>query len=385
MQVITYKFELKPSTMQERKFAVFIGQSRFVWNQLLALIQEKRKLGEKVSISPFGLTYLITELKAKFEWLSEAHVHTLQESAKNLANAFKRWFSWLKTKKGRKVGAPRFKSKRDANQSFRYKSGIKVDGNKVWLPKIGWVRYRNSRDVIGKIKTASVKKSPTGKWFVSISCEREFNHLPVVDSVVGVDVGLSHFATLNDGTKIDNPRWFRRGQRKLKHLQQSLSRKVKGSSNRQKAKLAVAIQHERVTNQRRDFQHKLSTKLINENQVIGVESLSLAGLMKTRLAKSFGDAGLGAFLGMLKYKAEWYGRTVVEADRFYPSSKTCSECEEKNESLQLSDRIWQCACGVTHDRDINAAINLRNVAVGYIETLNACGDSVSRGVIHATV
>jgi putative transposase len=363
--------------MQERKFAVFVGQSRFVWNQLLALIQEKRKLGEKVSITPFGLSYLITELKTKFEWLSEAHIHTLQESAKNLANSFKRWFNWLKSKKGRKVGTPRFRSKRDANQSFRYKSGIKVEGNKVWLPKIGWVRYRNSRDVIGKIKTASVKKSHTGKWFVSIACEREFNQFPVVDSVVGVDVGLSHFATMSTGEKIDNPRWFRKGQRKLKRLQQSLSRKVKGSSNRQKAKLAVAVQHERVANQRKDFQHKLSTKLINENQVIGVESLSLVGLVRTRLAKSFSDAGLGAFLGMLKYKAEWYGRTVVEADRFYPSSKTCSVCGEINESLQLSDRAWQCGCGASHDRDINAAVNLRNVAQGHWETLNACGEGVS--------
>jgi putative transposase len=375
MQTITYKFELKPNASQQQKFAVFAGQSRFVWNQLLAIIKEKRANSEKVVITPFGLSYLITELKQKFEWLSEAHIHTLQESAKNLANSFKRFFDWVKTRKGRKSGPPKFKSKRFAKQSFRYKSGVKVLDSKVWLPKIGWVRFRKSRDVIGEIKTATVKKSATGKWFVCITAKREIEPLPVRESIIGVDVGLRHYATLSDGTQIDNPRWLRKGLAKLARLQRSLCRKVKGSNNRNKAKLAVAIQHERISNQRRDFQHNLSTKLVNENQVIGVESLNLAGLIRTRLSKSFADAGLGSFLEMLKYKCDWYGRTLVEADRFYPSSKTCSCCGVVNAALAMEES-WECVCGAKHNRDVNAAINLRNVAAGYAETQNACGAGV---------
>lgn len=384
MQTVTYKFELKPNASQRQKFAVFAGQSRFVWNQLLALVKEKRSAGEKVSITPFGLSYLITELKQRIEWLGESHTHCLQESARHLANSFKRFFDWCKTRKGRKCGPPRFKSKRNCKQSFAYKSGIKVLDSKVWLPKIGWVRFRKSREVLGEIKTASVKRSPTGKWFVCITAKREIEQLPTNDSIIGIDLGLSHYATLSDGTKIDNPRWLRKGLVKLAKLQRSLCRKVKGSSNRTKAKLAVARQHERIANQRKDFQHKLSTKLVVENQAIGVESLSLAGLVRTRLSKSFVDAGLGGFLEMLRYKCDWYGRTLVEADRFYPSSKTCSQCGQVNQSLQLSDRVWQCGCGVTHDRDVNAAINLRNLAVGHTDKQNACGAGVRHGAIYAT-
>lgn len=372
MQIIAYKYELRPTSEQANSFARFAGQCRFVFNELLKRSKDAYKAKEKYPLTAYGLSYEVTKLKGEIDWLSECHVHCLQESAANLAKAYKRWFSFLKTRKGPKAGAPRFKSKRTAKKSFRYKSGIKIDGNLVWLPKIGWVRFRNSRDAIGKLKGATVSQSASGKWFVSITAEVPIPNKPERTEAIGVDVGLSTFATLSTGEKIDNPRWIRRSERKLEQLQRSLSKKKKGSNNRAKAKKKLAIQHERVANQRKDFQHKLSTRLINENQVIGVENLNIAGLMKTRLSKSFGDAGLGEFLRQLKYKAEWYGRTLVEAGRFYPSTKTCSCCKHI-QKLSLSDRVWACdGCGEVHDRDVNAAINLKNFAVGYTENQNAC-------------
>jgi len=301
----------------------------------------------------------------------------LQESAKNLSGAYQRWFKWLKTRKGPKAGAPRFKSKRDSRRSFRYKSGIKVDGDKVWLPKIGWVRFRNSRDPIGKLKGATVSRSASGKWFVSITAEVPIPKKPERTEAIGIDVGLSTYATLSDGEKIDPPKWLRRSERKLKRLQRAVSTKKKGSANRAKAKQKVAKHHERVANQRKDFQHKLSTRLIDENQILGVETLAVGNMMRGNLGKSFGDAGLGEFLQKLSYKAEWYGRTLVKADRFFPSTKLCNCCRYKNDELKLSDREWECPrCGSSLDRDHNAAINLRNLAAGHADKENASGAAV---------
>lgn len=376
MQTLAYRYELRPTAEQKQAFYRFAGQCRFVYNELLRRSKDAHSSGEEYPLSAFGLCYEITKLKGEIEWLAECHTHCLQESAKRLALAYQRWFKWLKNRSGRRVGAPRFKSKRDGRQSFSYKSGIKVDGDKVWLPKIGWVRFRNSRDPIGKLKGATIRRSASGKWFVSITAERSVAPKLERTEVVGVDVGLSQFATLSTGEKIDNPRHLRRSERKLARLQRALSRKKKGSSSRAKAKQKVARLHERVANQRKDFQHKLSTKLVNENQVIGIEDLCLSGLIRTRLAKSFADAGLSEFLRQLRYKCEWYGRQLVVADRFFPSSKTCSVCGEKSE-LELSDRRWACgSCGTEHDRDVNAAINLKNLAAGHAESQNASGVAV---------
>jgi len=375
MKTLAYKYELRPTKSQDQMFHRFSGQCRFVFNELLRRSQDAYKKSEKFSLTAYGLCYEVTKLKREFEWLSECHVHCLQESVRNLAGAYKRWFDWLKTRKGTKTGSPRFKSKRLSRKSFTYKSGIKVDGDRVWLPKIGWVRFRNSRDPIGKLKRATVSQKASGKWFVSITAERPIANKPKRTEAIGVDVGLETFATLSTGEKIKSPKWLRRSAEKLRRLQQSLSRKKKGSSNLAKARVKVARQHERVANQRKDFQHKLSTRLVNENQVIGVEDLCLRGLVRTRLAKSFSDAGLGEFLRQLDYKSDWYGRLLKKADRFYPSTKTCNCCQQKSD-LKLSDRTWTCSgCGSFHDRDVNAAINLRNLAVGHTDN-NASGATV---------
>jgi len=373
MQIITYKYELRPTPEQERSFLGFAGQCRFVFNELLKRSKDAHESGERFPLSPMGLCYEVTKLKSEIDWLSGCHIHCLQESAANLAKAYQRWFNWLKTNKGPKTGAPRFKSKHNNQRSFSYKSGLRIDGDRVRLPKIGWVRFRNSRDAIGKLKRATVSRSASGKWFVSITAELPIAHKPLRTEVIGVDVGLSTYATMSTGEKVAPPKWLRRSEHKLKRLQRSLSKKKKGSANRAKAKKRVAIYHERVANQRKDFQHKLSTKLINENQVIGFETLAVKNLMKGRLGKSFADAGLGEFLRQLKYKAEWYGRDAVPADRFFPSTRLCSCCGFKNDNLSLSDRWWDCPdCGSHHDRDVNAAVNLRNLAMGHMDRQNAC-------------
>lgn len=378
MQFIAYKYELRPTAEQANSFTQFACQCRFVFNELLRRSKNSYRSKQKYPLTAFGLSYEVTKLKSEFEWLAECHVHCLQESAANLAKSYKKWFSFLETNKGPKVGPPRFKSKRTAKKAFRYKSGVKVDENRIWLPKIGWVRFRNSRDPIGKLKGATVSQNARGKWFVSITAECSIAHKAERSEIVGVDVGLSTFATLSTGEKIENPRWFRRGERKLARLQRSLARKKNGSANRAKMKQKVAVHYERVANRRKDFSHKQSTKLINENQVVSVESLCIAGLMQTRLSKSFGDAGLGEFIQQLEYKAEWYGRALIKADRFFPSTKLCNCCGKKNDNLSLSDRWWKChGCGKNHDRDINAAINLRNLAVGHTDKQNDSGADVS--------
>lgn len=380
MAIRTYKYRLEPTKEQEQKFHVFAGQCRFVWNRLLAMANESHKNGTDFSKTAFGLNYEITKLKAEFEWLSESHVHCLQESARSLSESFSRFFKWAKTRKGRKCGFPKFKSRHRGQASFGYKAGLKVDGDKLFLPKIGWVRFRNSRDPIGKLKSARVKQDCCGHWFISVQVETVIAYLPPVDSIAGIDVGLRVFATVCTGDKIEkisSPKFLAKSRRKLAKSQRRLSRKKKGSANRKKAKLVVAKLHRKVARQREDFQHKLSTRIVRENQTVCVEDLNVAGMFRGRLARSMSDAGLSKFLSMLKYKCEWYGRTLVEAHRFYPSSKTCSCCGQINSDLKMEE-FWECSgCCVSHNRDENASVNLRNVAMGYIETLNACGSDVS--------
>jgi putative transposase len=363
----SHKFKLRPTQEQQQLFVQFAGNSRFVYNELLSWSSQlyKRFGLSVVSRAKFGKR--ITQLKAQHDWLCLSHVHTLQSSADDLVSGYNRFF-----KNG--GGYPKFKSKHNTKQSFRYKTGVELDGSRVKLPKIGWVKVRNSRGDVGQIKTATISQSTSG-WYVSLSCIEEIEQHPKTESSVGIDLGLSHYATLSTGEKIDNPRYYRRAERKLRRLQRALSRKKKGSANRAKARAKLAKHHEKVANMRKDFQHKLTTRLVVENQAIGVESLFVAGMVRNRkLAKSISDAGWGETLRQLKYKSDWHGRTLVEADRFYPSSKLTNCCGVRLTDLRLSDREIVCPeCGQIWDRDHNAAINLRPVAVGHTDTLNDCG------------
>jgi putative transposase len=252
----------------------------------------------------------------------------------------------------------------------------------VSIPKIGKVRAVIHRPLEGTVKSATVKQDSDGNWYITFVCHVELaDAVPTFHNPVGIDVGLESFITLDNGEKIEPPKFFRKGQKKLKKLQQAVSRCPKGSQNRKKAKAKVAKEHCKTRNKRNDFLHKLSKSLVEQYDTFCIEDLNLKGLTKTKLAKSFSDAALGTFLRMLEYKAQWEGKTVIKVGRFFASSKTCHACGYK-QSLELSDRKWVCdSCGVIHDRDINASKNilsegLRLVASGTADTQNAFGGDV---------
>ncbi|MEV1179361.1 transposase, partial [Nonomuraea sp. NPDC049784] len=242
-------------------------------------------------------------------------------------------------------------------------------GGKLSLPKIGDVAVRWSRDLPSAPSSVTVIKDAAGRYFASFVVEVAGHRLPGTDAETGIDLGLGHFAVLADGSKIDSPRFLRRAEKKLKRAQKALSRKQKGSKNRDKARLKVARRHAKVADARREFCHQLSTRLIRDNQAIYVEDLAVMAMARTKLAKSVHDAGWSAFVVMLEYKAQLYGRTFAKVGRFFPSSKLCSDCGALAERMPLSVREWSCSCGTVHDRDVNAAINI--LAAGRAERLNA--------------
>ncbi|WP_203871735.1 RNA-guided endonuclease InsQ/TnpB family protein, partial [Planomonospora parontospora] len=311
-------------------------------------------------------------------WLSEVSAVVLQQALADLNTAYRNFFASITGKrKGPKIAQPRFRSKRDNRQAIRFTKNARFSitaGGKLRLPKIGDVPVRWSRDLPSEPSSVTVLKDAAGRYFASFVVETGNDPLPETTAEVGIDLGLTHFAVLSDGRKIDNPRFLRRAERRLKKAQRALSRTAKGSANRKKAVVKVAKAHAKVADARRDFAHKLSTQLIRENQAVVVEDLSVKGLARTRLAKSVHDAGWSQFTATLAYKAARYGRAFVRIDRWFPSSKLCSTCGALAASLPLDVRSWTCPCGAVHDRDVNAAKNI--LAAGRAERLNACGGTV---------
>jgi putative transposase len=309
--------------------------------------------------------------KNEFPFLKEVDSLALCNVQLQLEKAFKDHFRNRKQFK-----LPKFKKKRD-KQSYttnNVQNSIRVDFGKrlLYLPKLReGVKIELHRTFDGKIKSVNVSRTNDGKYYASILVETENPRNKVVEpksKACGIDLGLEHFATVtNDfgSQKVEHPKYLRREEERLKKLQKSFSKKQKGSENSEKARLRLARRHAYITNARNDFLHKLSKAIIDENQVVVVEDINVKGLLKTRLAKSIADSGWSKFLTYLKYKAEWYGRTLIQVDRFFPSSKLCHRCGHKNEDLALHDRTWCCpACGETHDRDVNASINLYFVGLG---------------------
>ncbi|SEG64624.1 putative transposase [Thermomonospora echinospora] len=377
---LRYNFRIHPTAGQRQALARAFGCARVVFNDGLRMRQEARVQGLPYVSDAELSKRVITQAKKTPDraWLGEVSAVVLQQALADLNAAYRNFFASVTGKrKGPQVAPPKFRSRKDRRQAIRFTKNARFQvtaGGKLRLPKIGDIPVRWSRDLPSDPSSVTVIKDAAGRYFASFVVEVGDEPLPETASEVGIDLGLTHFAVLSDGRKIDNPRFLRRAERRLKKAQQALSRKEKGSNNRKKAVVRVARAHVRVADARRDFAHKLSTRIICENQAVVVEDLSVKGLARTKLAKSVHDAGWGRFTAMLAYKAARHGRALVRIDRWFPSSKLCSTCGAVAESMPLNVRTWECACGAVHDRDVNAAINI--LAAGRAERLNACGGTV---------
>jgi putative transposase len=375
-----YRFRLEPTAAQEQRFRQFAGARRFIWNW--ALQQRRAHYRQTGTTLPAKeLSARLTALKAQPEtaWLREMDSQLLQQVLADLERAFVNFFE-------RRARYPRFKSRKRDQARFRIPQRVRVVGDRVQVPKIGYVRLRLSRPVEGQTKSATFKQDACGHWYVSLVAQTQMPLRlvppPEAAQSVGLDLGLKDAVVPSTGPRIPAPRFYRRAERKLRRAQRTYNRRQEGSRNRARARTHLARVHQRVANQRTDFTHKLSTTLIKTHQAVCIEDLNVRGLARTKLAKSVADAAMGMVRRQLEYKGRWYGVHVVVIDRFYPSTQLCHVCRYKNEALSLANRTWQCPmCGTIHDRDINAARNIRDeglrlLAVGHTESRNACGGAV---------
>lgn len=371
-----YRYRLEPTAEQEAGLYRFAGARRWMWNWALYRKQDHYQQ-HTVGLSFSALCEALPRLKADpaTAWLKEIDSQLLQQALRDLEQAFKAFFA-------RRARYPRFKSRKRGAFRFRIPQRVTVADGRVYVPKIGQIKLRYHRPIIGETKSATFTRDAAGHWYVSLivafDLPDEPAPLPPIEHTVGVDVGLKNFAVLSDGTRIAPPTFYRTAEGKLKRAQRALSRKAKGSRNRAKARQQVARLHTHVASQRRDWLHKQSAAIIRHYEAVCIEDLNVRGLAKSKLAKSIHDAGWSFFRSLLAYKTCWNRKYLAVIDRCYPSSRLCRHCGTIHPNLQLSDRVWRCACGVVHDRDLNAATNIlyegyRLLAVGHTESLNACG------------
>ncbi|HFD0553456.1 TPA: IS200/IS605 family element RNA-guided endonuclease TnpB [Enterococcus faecium] len=372
LQHKAYKFRIYPNQEQEILIAKTIGCSRFIYNHFLNLWNREYTTTGK-GLSYHSCSAMLPQMKRNPEtiWLKEIDSIAIQSSLKNLSDSFSRFFR----KQNRR---PQFKSKKNPIQSYTTKNvnnSIQIRNNFVKLPKLGLVKFAKSREPKGRILNATIRKNSSGKFFVSILCEEEIMEYPKTTSAIGIDLGITDFAILSDGQKIDNNKLTAKMQKKLKREQRKLSRrallaKQKGinlfeaknyqKQKRQKQKRKVARLHEKVMNQRTDFLNKLSTEIIKNHDIICIEDLNTKGMLRNhKLAKSISDVSWSSFVTKLQYKADWYGREIIKIDKWFPSSQICSKCGHKDGKKPLDIREWTCLiCHAHHDRDINASINI---------------------------
>lgn len=371
------RIRLYPNETQQVNLARQFGCARWAWNEALAeTLRIYRETGK--GLGYHAMTVRLPALKKDHPWLAEANAQVLQQSLRNLSRAFVNFFE-------RRARYPRFKSKHGP-QSIQFPQDVALNGsNRIKLPKIGWLKCIVHRPIEGRIKTVTVTRTQAGRYFASILAEDDAALPPVSTDgkAIGIDLGLTDFAVTSDGSKFANPRHLAKAERNLKRKQRKLSRKQKGSNSRNKARVIVARAHERVSNARRDWLHKLSRRLVNENQVIAVEDLCIKAMVRSpTLSKSISDAGWRMFTRMLEYKASWSGKAFIRIGRFFPSSKACSSCGTISDKMPLNVRRWTCPnCETAHDRDVNAAINIRGEALRLMAAgtvASAGGASVSR-------
>jgi len=357
MKVIkySYKFRLDPTEDQVILLDKHFGCVRWAYNYFLNQRKEEY-LNNKKTITYNKQSALLTQLKKMEEtsWLKEVNSQTLQYSLKCLDQAYQNFFA-------KRTKFPKFKSKRDRN-SFTVPQTTRLNGDRLIIPKFGnGIKMIMERKVRGEIKKATLSKTGTGKYFVSILAEKEYQPVEKTNKKVGLDLGLKDFIVLSTGLKVKNGRFLKQYEKKLTLNQKHLSRKTKGSNRYQRQKLKVARIHEKILNSRMDQIHKVSSFLIRNFDTIYVEDLNISGMMKNhKLARSIGDVGWGKFITTLTYKAQWNDKEVIPVGRFFPSSKTCNSCGWINNSLKLQDRSWKCKCGLDVDRDLNAAKNILN-------------------------
>lgn len=360
MKVInkSYKIRLYPNKEQKNLLEKHFGCNRFVYNHFLNVRNVEYKTN-KVNMSYYDTANELSVLKTndEFTFLNEVNSQSLQWSLRFLDIAFRNFFRG-------QTKFPNFKKKSN-NQSFKVpvNSTFKLKNNKIIIPKFKeGINFRGKLvlDNLVKFNSVNVSKTPSGKYYATLQGEFNYNPIEQNDNQIGIDLGIKEFLIKDNGIKIDNPKYLKKSLKKLKYEQKQLSKKNKGSNNRNKQRILVSLIHEKITNKRMDFLHKLSQKIINENQVICLENLAVKNMIKNhKLAQSISDVSWSKFIEMLKYKSEWNNRQLVQIDRFYPSSKSCSECHYINDNLTLKDREWTCpSCGTNHDRDINAAKNI---------------------------
>lgn len=352
----SYKFRLYPTKEQEVLLSKHFGSVRFVYNYFLNQRKEAYQTN-KETLNYFANAKELTNLKQQedFVWLKEINSQTLQATLKNLDSAYNSFFKGL-------ARFPNFKSKKNFKQSFRVPQSVSMENNKLLIPKFkGGIKIKLHRQVEGKIKFATISKNSAGQYFVSLTVERENNIFQTTNKqAVGIDLGIKDLIVCSNGKKYHNLKSKKTLEKRLKLLQKRLSKKVKGSNNRIKAKTKLAIIHNKITNQRTNHIHQITNKLTHDNQVVAMEDLNVKGMVRNhKLANSLSDVAFGEIQRQLEYKSNWRGGTIIKVNRFYPSSKSCSACGWINQNLKLSDREWTCHnCNTHHDRDFNAAKNI---------------------------